>query len=176
MGLEELVRALARPEVQATAALAIVGGGSAEGRLRQLVAELGLGSRVRFAGRVGDDELPDWYRAGDLFVLPTVAYEGFGMVTAEALASGTPVVGTPVGATPELLEGLEPSLLAEHADAGSLAAAISRGLALAGPGLAERARAYAVERFGWDAVVARWEAALELAAAGRRRAEAATVR
>ena len=38
-----------------------------------------------------------WYRAADLFVLPSVAYEGFGLVTAEALASGTPVVGTRCG-------------------------------------------------------------------------------
>ena len=75
---------------------------------------------------------------------PTVAYEGFGLVTIEALASGTPVVGTPIGATPELLEPLEPRLLARGADAPALADAIRTGLELASPALRERCRAHAV--------------------------------
>jgi glycosyltransferase involved in cell wall biosynthesis len=55
--------------------------------LRRPRSELGIDGRVRFVGRVAEDELLDWYRAADLFVLPTVACEGFGMVTVEALAS-----------------------------------------------------------------------------------------
>ena len=91
-------------------------------------------------GRVSDEELQEWHRAADLFVLPTVAYEGFGLVTAEALASGTPVVGTPVGATPELLVPLDARLVSRGTDAPALAEAMRTGLALATPELRERCR------------------------------------
>ena len=70
-------------------------------------AQLGLDKHVTFLGFVPDADLPRYYQAADVFVLPTRELEGFGLVTAEALACGTPVLGTPVGATPELLEPLD---------------------------------------------------------------------
>lgn len=57
------------------------------------VARLGLDDRVRFSGFVPDDDLPDMYRAADLFVLSS-RYEPFGMTAVEAMASGTPTVVT----------------------------------------------------------------------------------
>ena len=164
MGLERLltaVRALAadRPHL----ALTVVGDGSLRRPLEELRSRLGLEARIRFAGRVSDDVLADWYRAADLFVLPTVAYEGFGLVTAEALASGIPVVGTPVGATPELLGPLDGRLLAAGTSPDELAAAIRRGLELATPAFGRRCRAYAEERLSWDAAFPAWETALGFA-------------
>ena len=50
-------------------------------------------------------------RAADVFILPTLELEGFGLVTLEALASGTPVLGTPVGGTKEILGKLDSSYL-----------------------------------------------------------------
>lgn len=61
-----------------------------------------LGSRVKFLGRIPEDDLSGAYRDADLFILPTAAIEGFGLVILEAFSSGTPVVGTPVGAIAEL--------------------------------------------------------------------------
>jgi mannosylfructose-phosphate synthase len=61
--------------------------------LRQRVAELALEERVTFAGFVPDEDLPDTYRAADLFVLSS-RYEPFGMTAIEAMASGTPTVVT----------------------------------------------------------------------------------
>ena len=132
----------------------------------RLSGELGLDDRARFVGRVEESELRDWYRAADLVVLPTVAYEGFGMVTAEALATGTPVVGTPVGATPELLEPLDPRLVAVGSDPTALADAIRQALSFADDRFRERCRAYAVARFDWDSVIVEWEDALSDAALG----------
>jgi glycosyltransferase involved in cell wall biosynthesis len=159
MGIEQLLRAvqiLAPDDIY----LAIVGGGLLTDELRRLSSELGVDGRVRFAGQVAEEELPDWYRAADLFVLPTVAYEGFGMVTVEALASGTPVVGTPAGATPELLEPLDPRLVARGSDPGSLAVAIRETLEFIDDDFRSRCREYAVARFSWDKVAAAWEEAL----------------
>jgi glycosyltransferase involved in cell wall biosynthesis len=161
MGLDTLLRALGHLLETRKVVLALAGVGSIEGSLRQLSEDLGLGSHLRFLGRVSDQELLDLYRSADLFVLPTVAYEGFGMVTAEALACGTPVVGTPVGATPELLRPLEPRLVAQGADVEPLAAAIADALELVGPDFRRRCREYACARFSWDAAIPVWEEALE---------------
>ncbi len=166
MGLEALLRALAR--LDGDAVLAIAGAGPLDESLRVLAAELGVSERVRFLGRVSEPDLVEWYRAADLFVLPTVAYEGFGMATAEALATGLPVVGTPVGATPELLSPLDPALVSAGADEDSLAAALGENLDRTGEELRRRCRDYAVQHLSWDVVMPRWEAALEDAVAARR--------
>jgi glycosyltransferase involved in cell wall biosynthesis len=162
MGLEQLleaVRIARRGGVDLR--LAVIGSGSLERRLQALAVDLGLGDVVDLRGRVPDAELVDWYRAADLFVLPTIAYEGFGMVTVEALASGVPVVGTPVGATPELLEPLDKRLIAQTADAEGLAAAIRTALQIAGPELRTACREYACAEFAWPRVMDAWEQALE---------------
>jgi glycosyltransferase involved in cell wall biosynthesis len=87
------------------------------------------------------------------------------MVTAEALACGTPVVGTPVGATPELLRPLDPHLVASGTDSVSLARAVSGALERATPDFRHRCREYAVERFAWGHVISAWENALDQARA-----------
>jgi glycosyltransferase involved in cell wall biosynthesis len=161
MGLETLLEAFALVRRESDAVLAVAGAGSLESELRTRARALGIESRVRFLGPVSDRQLLGLYRGADLFVLPTVAYEGFGMVTAEALACGTPVVGTPVGATPELLEALDARLVAAGADAPSLAEAIAEALVRTGPELRSSCRDYAVRRFSWTAAAPVWEAALE---------------
>jgi glycosyltransferase involved in cell wall biosynthesis/peptidoglycan/xylan/chitin deacetylase (PgdA/CDA1 family) len=167
MGLEELVDAAARLTDIEGLEVAIGGTGPLLPNLQRRAGS--AGAPVRLLGRVPDDALVDWYRAADLFVLPTVAYEGFGLVTAEALACGTPVVGTPVGATPELLRPLDERLLARSADAAALADAVRTGLSLSTPAMSERCRAYALERLSWDTAIEEWETAIA-GAAGRRTA------
>ncbi len=68
--------------------------------LRQQIARLGLGGRVALAGEVSDATLADLYHGADLFVLAT-RFEGYGMVLAEALARGLPVVSARTGAVTE---------------------------------------------------------------------------
>jgi glycosyltransferase involved in cell wall biosynthesis len=162
MGIDRLLRAL--PLLgRADATLVVAGSGSLSGELPRLAAELGVAERVLFVGSVADDSrLVDWYRAADLFVLPTTAYEGFGMATVEALATGTPVVGTAIGATPELLSPLDPRLVAPSADADVLGAAIDEAFEFAvTDAFAGRCRAYAEERFGVGKAIEAWEEALE---------------
>ena len=162
MGIDRLLRALPLLGCD-DVTLVVAGTGSLAGDLPRLAAELGLAERVLFVGSVSDDSrLADWYRAADLFVLPTTAYEGFGMATVEALASGTPVVGTAIGATPELLAPLDPRLVAPTADPEALAAVIGEALDFATTEeFASRCRAHADERYGLGSAIAAWEAALE---------------
>lgn len=87
-----------------------------------------LGERCRFLGSVAESDLARLYQEADLFVLPTAAIEGFGLVILEAFASGTPVVGTPVGAIPEQVARQGEGYVAEEASATGLARAIARFL------------------------------------------------
>jgi len=131
MGLESLLRAfgILRAEFEGIR-LAIGGAGPLEGRLRALAGSLGLDGSARFLGFVPEGALPGLYAAADLFVVPTAQLEGFGLVTAEALACGTPVVGTPVGATPDILRAVDPRLVARDAGHRSIADAAAAILRL----------------------------------------------
>ena len=112
MGLDLLIRTMAILTQNMPEALLLIGGaGTLRRELESLSNALGLRERVRFLGFIPDAALPLYYQAADVFVLPTRELEGFGLVTVEALACGTPVLGTPVGATPEILVPLSPALV-----------------------------------------------------------------
>ncbi|MEK9627776.1 MAG: glycosyltransferase family 4 protein [Nitrospinota bacterium] len=114
MGLENLLLAvdiLLKKDPDKKFQLAIVGKGSLQNRLEKLISDKNLPEKVKLTGLVPRENLPLYFRVADLFVLPTTAIEGFGLVTAESFASGLPVMGTPVGATKELLTPVDPKLL-----------------------------------------------------------------
>ncbi|HEY7519308.1 MAG TPA: glycosyltransferase family 4 protein [Methylomirabilota bacterium] len=167
MGLDRLLEAMARLRYfHPNAHLVVAGIGSRADELRAQASRLGIDDRVDFVGFIDDSRLAAYYQAADAFVLPTRELEGFGLVTVEALACGTPVLGTPVGATPELLTPLDPSLLFRDASVAGIADGIDRFLR---GFVADRARAtalraacrrYAESQYGWDRSVAALEQAL----------------
>ncbi len=161
MGLDGLVRALALVRKDLAVHLVIGGEGRLRSELEALVNTLGLRDIVRFAGLIPEADLPRYYQAADCFVLPTRALEGFGLVTVEALACGTPVLGTPVGATPEILWPLAPGLLTDDASLEALARGIVRVAPLLGDAaFRARCRAHAERHYSWPAAVARLEEVL----------------
>jgi len=93
--------------------LLIAGTGRHEKRLKQLAQDYGVAENVTFLGFVLDDELPVVYSAADIFVFPS-RYEGFGLVFLEAMACGTPVVGTPVGGIPDIVEDSRTGFVVDH--------------------------------------------------------------
>jgi UDP-glucose:(heptosyl)LPS alpha-1,3-glucosyltransferase len=96
-GLEFVIRAL--PEMKTNAVLLVVGGDVAA-PFKRLAEQLGVRDRVIFAGARND--LPRLYPAADAFVLPTL-YETFALVCLEAMASGLPVLASPVGGIEDYL-------------------------------------------------------------------------
>ena len=89
-----------------------------EGRVREAVERLGLGRRVRLLGHVDRSRLAALYRGAVCFVLPSL-YEGFALPVVEAMASGTPVISTTVGAIPEIAG--DAAVLVAPRDPGALA-------------------------------------------------------
>ena len=121
-GLGDLIRALALLE-RGRFELEIVGGGPDERVLRDLAAQLGVAQEVRFLGALDRSQVARRYREADLFTLPSSA-EAFGNVFAEALASGLPIVSTPIGGIPDLVEHGTNGFLIQPGDLKALAGAI----------------------------------------------------
>ncbi len=108
--------------------LAIVGAPSEEGDyssvLRELITRHGLEGEVILAGEQSPEMLPYWYSAADALCLAS-SKEGWANVLLEALACGTPVIGTRVWGTPEVISHESLGILVER-DAESFAAAFER--------------------------------------------------
>ena len=128
-----VIRAMRSLDDGAPARLVIAGGkgqgvrSSAE-ELRELVARLDLCRVVTFTGELAQQELADWMSAADVFCTAS-AREGWPNVVHEALACGTPVVATSVGAIPDLLPSSDYGLIADNDDPLSFEAALRSALA-----------------------------------------------
>lgn len=109
-----------------------------QARLQALVSELGMETRVTFAGTRRD--MPAVMAALDLFVL-TSRHEGFGRVVGEAMAAGLPIVVTDEGALPELIDRDRCGACARPGDADDFARQIQRLLANPGQALVLGGRA-----------------------------------
>ncbi len=111
-GIGALIESIARVRARVPNVLAIVTGtGTLAESLRARVIELGLAEHVRFAGHVASADLPLMYRAADLSIVPSNAWEGFGLSVLESLACATPALVTPVGGLPEVVDALSPKLI-----------------------------------------------------------------
>lgn len=81
--------------------LHVIGNGPLRPRLERQADDLGIADRVRFQGAIPHQQLPDWFRAADVFVLPSRS-EGVPNVLLEATACGTPYVASNVGGVSEI--------------------------------------------------------------------------
>lgn len=129
---------------------------------RALAEELGVGPRVVFTGYVADADLPDVYRAADVFVLPS-RYEPFGMTAVEAMACGTPTVVTTHGGLFRILKFGVDGLFADAFDAPDLGITILKPLRhpLLGARLSRNAAHTARSLFTWTGVAQQLIAAAE---------------
>src|SRR5262249_35874924 len=101
----------------------VAGSGDDLEYLRGKARETGIGDRVRFLGRVSEEELGRLYRRGSLYAMPS-RQEGFGLVYAEAMWHGMPCIGSTADAARELIDHGRTGLLIPYADPGALATAL----------------------------------------------------
>ena len=129
MGLENLVAAMAivcqkYPDVM----LYMGGKGELANSLQTQINESGLSDNIKLLGYISDADLPLCYRAANFSIVPTVALEGFGLIVIESLATGTPVLGTPIGGIPEILRPFSSDLVLNSPQTEDLAAGIIEAL------------------------------------------------
>lgn len=122
-GIDVSIRALADVRSKREWVYYIGGDGPLRSRNEALARDLGLAKHIHFMGRVSDDNLMLAYQAADMFLLPTVALECFGLIIVESLSHGCPVIGTDAGAIPEVLGPILPNVLVP---AGNVAAMRSK--------------------------------------------------
>ncbi|MFB3888120.1 MAG: glycosyltransferase family 4 protein [Candidatus Bathyarchaeia archaeon] len=131
-----------------------VGTGPDLSQVKTRIEQLQLGGNLRLAGFVSDAELPSYYNAADLFVLPSKSGEGLPLVGLEAMSCGLPVVATDVGGISEVLTPSCGKLVPPDSPETMAEAVLDLALKET-VSLKEKVRANAVEMFGWDRNVER---------------------
>lgn len=128
--------------------LVVVGDGAERDAVEALSPA--LQRRVEMLGRVPDEKLPGYFRAADVFVSPATHGESFGIVLAEAMAAGVPVVATDIPGYRDVARHEREALLVPPGDATALVAAVAQ--VLDDPALGRSLSRYGVERaagFDW---------------------------
>lgn len=122
--------------------LVLLGDGPQAEALRQLVGELGITERVTFTGNVPFNDVPNYFKAADLFAFASIT-ETQGLVTLEAMASGLPVVAVDASGTRDILEDGKQGFLVQN-DVSELASGITR--LIENPSLAGRFKSAALRK------------------------------
>lgn len=161
MGLVNLIQAAQQvrqhyPEIL----ILIAGKGYLRPVLEEAIQKHAVEDHVRLLGMVSESDLPLYLAAADMFILPTEALEGFGLATIEALAVGKPVIGTPIGATPEILTPIDVNLLTSGTTPDALAERLLYWLEHQSrwEDLGQRCRTYAEEHYSSRRVAQQLEA------------------
>jgi glycosyltransferase involved in cell wall biosynthesis len=164
--LVDAVRLLA--ETLPTVGAVVVGDGPARGALEQRARELGVASRVRFLGWGSQQDVQRELQLADIFVgpsrrAPDGTQEAQGVVFAEAMLAGLPVIATAVGGIGDAIQHESTGLIVAPGSPAEIAAAVRR-LAM-DPGLARRlassARAFAERELTREVAARRFAAAYE---------------
>ena len=139
--------------------IVLAGDGFERPELARLAAERGIASDVTFLGWVPNTDLPPYYRAAAVSVIPSLE-EGFGIPAAEAMGCEVAVVATDAGGLPEVVENGVTGLVVPRGDSKALAKAI--GSLLANPELrrsmGQAGRERALRLFDWDRSAEQFEA------------------
>jgi glycogen(starch) synthase len=135
--------------------LVIAGDGPYRGALQATATELGIGDAIRFAGFMGERQLPAVLGATDATVIPSL-YEPFGMIALEAAAAGAPIAVSATGGLAEIVEPGRTGVTFPHSDPQALARAVDTLLSdgQSARRMARDARVMVAERYGWPSIAA----------------------
>jgi glycosyltransferase involved in cell wall biosynthesis len=166
-GIRFLIEAAAQLKPRFPALKVVVAGdGFERSELERLAAALGIEEDVTFLGWVPNSDLPPYYRAAAVSVIPSLE-EGFGIPAAEAMGCETAVVASDAGGLPEVVEHGVTGLVVPRGDATALAGAI--GELLANPArrraMGQAGRQRVLRLFDWDRTAEQFEAIYATAAA-----------
>jgi D-inositol-3-phosphate glycosyltransferase len=166
-GIDKLISAMSLLKDMPTVKLVIVGGDENSQpelkKLKKLAGNLNIRDYVDFRGLVKQEQLPYFYSAADICVVPSY-YESFGLVPLESLACGTPVAVTDVGDLKKIIKHGESGYILKDNSPGEIARAISYQLSLP-PKDAESVMSIraSVSKWGWSNIAGRIAGEMRLA-------------
>lgn len=156
MGVDNLIRAIKIVCKDFPEVVLLVGGkGQYKEELEVLVNNLGLKENVKFLGFIPEEKLSLYYEAANLFIMPSIDLEGFGLSTTEALSNGTKVVVTPVGGNVEILSDFAPSFISDSVNYNDIAKKLKDILNDNKSILKydEKARKYVEDKYSWKVLI-----------------------
>lgn len=155
-GVDDLIRSLNYLPSQYKAL--IVGEGEDYEKLKVLTEQKGLKERVVFLGKRDHSELPEILQSADIFVRASLS-EGLGNSFLEAMASGLPIIGTPVGGIPDFLSDGETGVFCQPRDPESIAKAVQKIFSDSSlrEKLIQNGEALVRSRYGWDGIAVEME-------------------
>lgn len=151
-GVDILLQAMKKIDAK----LLILGDGNLRKKYENMAVDLGIKEKIIFAGWIENKDLPDYYRLGDVFVLPSTARtESFGIVIAEAQACGLPAVVSNWPGSRKTIKDTKTGLLVKPGDADELTNKIN--IILENDQLAKKMSVMAFDRagklYGWNKVI-----------------------
>lgn len=151
MGVDNLILAFADVvKLDTNFHLVIVGDGDMKKYLENLTVKIDIQKFTSFSGFVKDDMLLSYYQASDLFIIPSVTLEGFGLVILEAMACGIPVLGTKTGGAPEEIIGkFKKEFLLDDAKPETISKAIIEFFKYK-KDYKDECRKFVIDNFSWD--------------------------
>jgi glycosyltransferase involved in cell wall biosynthesis len=137
--------------------LIVAGDGDYLPAAKQLAEGLDIADKVIFPGFVRNEDTSLFYNASDVFIFPTLRLESFGIVIAEAMACGKPVIASNIGSIPNVIDNGVNGILIPPGDFRELANQIKRLFndRMYSKALSEKAQLKANERFGLNRMVER---------------------
>ena len=158
-GLHVLLHAVSAKALEEAQVL-VVGDGDLRETYQRQAAQLGVGDRVLFHGGAAQEELPPLYRACDVVAMPSTAQESFGLVAAESLACGTPVVASDGPGVRSLLRHGENGYLVQAGSVSDLAERLASVFSMSvrqREMMGSAGRRCVLERFTWQRIGAELE-------------------
>ena len=153
MAMEDVIKVFPK------AKLIIGGSGPEKEKLENLSASLGLKENVIFVGYIENSDLPKYYASSDIFVLPSIETkggdtEGLGVVLLEAMACGTPVIGSNIGGITDIILNNETGFLTQPENPKDIAEKIIELLSneKTRQRVSDNALKMITEKFSWDIV------------------------
>ncbi|MES3005144.1 MAG: glycosyltransferase family 4 protein [Patescibacteria group bacterium] len=149
--VDDVVRALTH--LPKRVVFMVIGKGEEGHKLQALAKELGVSDRVRFLGFLDYKDIPRYFSVCDIFIRPSRS-EGFGNSFIEAMASGLPVVATPVGGIPDFIDDKETGIFCSPDNPQSVARAVNtllndKDLYIK---LSNNGKRVASTKYGWDKI------------------------
>lgn len=163
-GLEYLIRAMHKVLAShPTSKLLVIGDGPFKKQLEELTGELQLQKAIIFAGSKSHEQLPVYFATADIFIGPSIVAEsgdseGFGLVFAEAMSCGAPVIATDLPAVRDIVIEGETGFLVRQKDSDHIAERVldvlNSGATL--DDMRKAARRHVEINFDWDVVTKRY--------------------